>query len=207
MGGASGKFLTLQQPYNGLFCCPECLAGCYRMSESSAGFLSGIHALLVEQGIGKARKRILVRQVEERGGTTTDKISQDGITHIIVGSTVKQSRLAHLLKVDSLPKVPVVRADWLSSCLVAGKKLDTSPYLVPAELPSPVRTAGVQASLSPQKSPKVRHPSLVFSLVRAQLVCYLSVESQLLLKMHCQPQMRKALLPVRSPRPQRCGLG
>lgn len=126
------------------------------MSGSSAGFLSGIRALLVEQGIGKARKQILSRQLEDKGGTTADKISEDGVTHIIVGSTVKLSRLTHLLKADSLPKVPVLRADWLSSCLVAGKRLDTAPYLVQTDLPSPVKTAGVRASLSPQKSPKVR---------------------------------------------------
>lgn len=126
------------------------------MSESSAEFLSGVHALLVEQGIGKARKRILSRQLEEKGGTTAAQISEDGITHVVVGGPVKLSRLPHLLKVDSLPGIPVVRADWLSSCLVAGKRLDSATYLVQPDLPSPVKTTGVQEFLSPQKSSGVR---------------------------------------------------
>ena len=187
------------------------------MSRPSAGFLSGVHALLVEQGVGKARKRILSRQLEEKGGTTTDKISEDGITHIIVGSTVKLSRLTHLLKVDRLPEVPVVRADWLSSCLVAGEKLGIAPHLVQPDIPSPLKAAGVQVSLLPQKSPKVRWCllrrcffsvliviSCCPSLVRARLACRLNLKLQLVLKY--QPQTRKTFLLVKKPRPQRCGL-
>ena len=179
------------------------------MSRSSAGFLSGVHALLVEQGVGKARKRILSRQLEEKGGTTADKISEDGITHIIVGSTVKLSRLAHLLKVDRLPEVPVVRADWLSSCLVAGEKLGIAPHLVQPDIPSPLKAAGVQASLSPQKSPKVRWCLLwrcFFVLIVVSCCPSLLTNLKLQLVLKYQPQTRKAGLLVKKPRPQRCGL-
>ena len=99
-------------------------------------FLDGVIVYILEQGVNKTRRGILTKQVETHGGGVATNISHKNITHIIVGSNVKPSRLLQLLKVDSiLQNVDVVYADWLSDSLVAGQQLQTSLYsLKPAEV-------------------------------------------------------------------------
>ncbi|XP_019849408.1 PREDICTED: DNA polymerase lambda-like isoform X1 [Amphimedon queenslandica] len=92
----------------------------------------GIVGLIVEQGLGKGRKRILEKQLEEKGGTVALSPSQT-LTHVIVGPNMKYNRLVSLLKLkDPLPpEVTIVTADWLSASLVAGESVDHTPYLLP----------------------------------------------------------------------------
>lgn len=103
---------------------------------SKKGFLEGIVLFILEQGIGKARRAILARQVAAHGGGVATCASQKDITHIAVGDAVKWPRLPILLKLDSIPEsVDVVHADWLSASIVAGQPLDPSPYLLRHQSP------------------------------------------------------------------------
>ena len=75
--------------------------------------LRHVRSLLLEQGIGKARKSILARQLEKHGGQAVASLSDDP-THILVGNNTKLARVPVLLKVSSIPEtVSVLRADWL----------------------------------------------------------------------------------------------
>ena len=95
----------------------------------SSLFLEGVVVFILEQGLGKARRNILTKQVVSRGGGVASTVSQGDLTHVIVGDKVKSPRLPQLLKVDAVPdNITVVRADWLSSCFVAGQQLETTPY-------------------------------------------------------------------------------
>ena len=97
----------------------------------SNSLFTGIVGLIVEQGLGKGRKRILEKQLEEKGGIVASFLSKT-LTHIIVGPNMKYNRLVSLLKLkDPLPPdVIILTADWLSSSLVAGEKVDHTPYLL-----------------------------------------------------------------------------
>ena len=107
------------------------------MSGSGSGYLSGVCALVLEQGLGRARAQILCKQLESRGGKAEQKLSED-TTHILVGKAVRGARVASLLKVASLPEtVLVLRADWLSACLVKGGLEEHAAYVVTAETPQP----------------------------------------------------------------------
>ena len=98
--------------------------------DSVIDLFKDVIAVIIEQGIGKARRQILAKQLEEKGGKLAQKLD-DTVTHIIVSSTTKYSRLPKILKVDHITdNVHVVYADWLSSSLVAGKKLDHTPFLL-----------------------------------------------------------------------------
>ena len=104
---------------------------------SGSSYLSDIHAIILEQGLGKARSQILRKQLESKGGTSEQTLS-GSITHILVGNNVRLSRLPQLLKVKSVPEVvTVLRADWLSACLVKGERLDHAPYIVKQEDTTP----------------------------------------------------------------------
>ncbi len=97
-------------------------------------FLEGIIVYILQQGLSKTRRGILAKQVETHGGGVANKISQQNITHLVVGDSVKSSRLLHLLKVDSIPEsIQVVHADWLSDSFVAGQQLETSSYLLKSD--------------------------------------------------------------------------
>lgn len=114
------------------------------MSDSSPeGFFRDVCAVIVSQGVGKVRAGILTRQLTANGGATQTRV--DGhVTHILVGNNVRLSRVPHLLKVKTLPdNVLVLRADWLSACLMAGEKIGHAQYVVhpePSPRPSPVKT-------------------------------------------------------------------
>ena len=100
---------------------------------SSFSYLSDIHAIILEQGLGKVRSQILRKSMESNGGTSEQTLSAS-ITHIFVGKNVRLSRLPHLLKVQSVPEdMTVLRADWLSACLVKGERVDHPPYILNRE--------------------------------------------------------------------------
>lgn len=111
-------------------------------------YLCGVRAVIVEPGMGKGRARILCRQLQVNGGTVEPSVS-DTTTHLLVGNNVRRSRLPVLLGITELPSsVRVVRADWLSLCLIRGERLRESEYVVPeTPLPTP------SPSSSPQKPP------------------------------------------------------
>lgn len=107
----------------------------------SQKYLSDVRAVIMEQGLGKARTQILSKQLESKGGAT-EQLLTGTVTHVFVGNNVKLSRVLKSLKVECLPAgVQVLRADWLSNCLVKGQKLDHAPYVVLAEDPIPATTS------------------------------------------------------------------
>ena len=111
-------------------------------------FLSGINAVILEQGLGKARAQILCKQLENHGGAV-EKTLTKGTTHILVGKTTRLSRLPNLLKVESIPEsVLVLRADWLSACLVQAKVVGHGAYVVHPE-PSPTASPSKDSSQVP----------------------------------------------------------
>jgi hypothetical protein len=100
---------------------------------SDTRFLSEVSAVILEQGLGKARAQILQKQLENRGGKVEKTLSQ-GTTHILVGKTTRLSRIPNLLKIKSIPEgVLVLRADWLSACLVEAEKVGHGAYVVHPE--------------------------------------------------------------------------
>lgn len=114
---------------------------------STDKYLCGIHAVILESGVGKGRAGILCRQLRARGGTVEPSVS-DSTTHLLVGNNVRRSRLSVLLGGAEVPSgVCVVRADWLSSCLARGERLREDEYNVPQTSLDPSPTC------SPQKAP------------------------------------------------------
>ena len=115
--------------------------------DSVTDLFKDVIAVIIEQGIGKARRQILAKQLEEKGGKLVQKLD-DTVTHVIVSTTTKYSRLPKILKVDHITdNLHIVYADWLSSSLVAGKKLDHTPFLLrpdTAPLISPKKQATSQ---------------------------------------------------------------
>ncbi len=125
-----------------------------------SGFLSDVHAIVLEQGVGKARAQILRKQLESKGGTAVSTLSE-ATTHVLVGNNVRLSRVPSLLKVNSLPDgVLVLRADWLSTCLVKGERVDVTLYSVKQEESSrsSLSLLKVGASLSPIKGRSSQPP-------------------------------------------------
>ena len=105
----------------------------------SEKYLSDVRAVIMEQGLGKARMQILSKQLESKGGAIEQQqqlLSSGAVTHVLVGNNIKLSKVLQSLKAECLPAgVLVLRADWLSSCLVKGRKIDHVPYLVSTEIP------------------------------------------------------------------------
>ena len=96
-------------------------------------FLDGVRAIVVEQGLGKARQRILSKQLVSKGGELASAVTEQNLTYVVVGGSLctRVSRLPRLLKVDKVPdSVSVVSAEWLSSCFVEGKRVRDEAYLV-----------------------------------------------------------------------------
>lgn len=116
-------------------------------------FLHGIRALLLEQGLGKARKSILSKQLEKHGGDSAGTLS-DSTTHILVGNNTRLARVPVLLKTASIPEtVSVVRADWLSACLTKGQVVSEEPYTLYPESQSPAKQGPVTVRAAPIPSP------------------------------------------------------
>ena len=105
-------------------------------------FLSEVNAVLVDQGLGKARANILTKQLENHGGTATKSLSES-TTHILVGNKTRLTRVPILLKIESIPdRVPVLRADWLSACLAKRQVIPLDSYRVlpdPSPTTSPIK--------------------------------------------------------------------
>ena len=100
---------------------------------SADQYLRGVRAVVLEQGMGKGRARILCRHLKTKGGSVLPGLS-DAATHILVGNNVRRSRLPVLLGVAEIPsEVHVLRADWLSSCLVHGELVGEEEFCVPLE--------------------------------------------------------------------------
>ena len=113
-----------------------------RMS-AKEGFLSAIHALLLEQGLGKARVAILAKQLEKNGGKA-EKTLSDTTTHILVGNNTRLARVPVLLKIPAIPeRVSVLRADWLSACLTQRQLVSEESYRVHQECAAPPATTVV----------------------------------------------------------------
>ena len=122
---------------------------------SDPAFFTGVHAIILDQGLGKARAQILAKQLEGRGGLVERALSRK-TTHIVIGSNVRLARVPHLLKVEAIPEsIRVVRADWLSACLVKGEKVDLVPYIARPEdtTSSPVHSATLLKSTPARTEP------------------------------------------------------
>lgn len=121
---------------------------------SDKRFLSEVSAVILEQGLGKARAQILQKQLENHGGKVEKKLSQ-GTTHILVGKTTRLSRIPNLLKIKSIPEgVLVLRADWLSACLVEAEMVGHGAYVVHPE-PSPTASPSKDSQSSQASTGKV----------------------------------------------------
>ncbi len=124
------------------------------MSNCSTGdYLSDVCAVIVKQGVGKARADILSRQLVANGGRTKDSLDST-VTHVLVGNNVRLSRVPHLMKLKQVPdNVLVLRADWLSACLVEGRNIGHVQYIVPPE--SPVKISHTPSPIKPSPSTTV----------------------------------------------------
>lgn len=109
---------------------------------ASNNLFTGINAIILEPGLGKARKKILCKKLEEKGGVSSDTFSSS-VTHVLVGSSVKYNRIPTLLKVKEIDKhVQILQADWISKCLIEAKLVDTGSYRVnPPEAIEPVSSS------------------------------------------------------------------
>ena len=117
---------------------------------SSDRFLSGISALILDAGLGKARARILRQRLKGKGGRVLSSLSP-AATHVLVGKNVRRSRLPALLGCTEAPsRVRVLQADWLSACLVAGECVGEKEYELPLESP------GSSPCIKKEVSPTVR---------------------------------------------------
>ena len=97
---------------------------------ASNNLFTGINAIILEPGLGKARKKILYKKLEEKGGVSSETFSSS-VTHVLVGGSVKYGRVLSLLKVKEIDKhIEVVQADWLSKCLAEAKLVETNNYRV-----------------------------------------------------------------------------
>lgn len=107
----------------------------------SEDFLSPVRALILQEGIGKSRKLILSKQLEKHGGHAVQTLS-DSTTHVLVGKNTRLARVPALLKGEAIPTTAsVLRADWLSSCLVKRQLVCEESYIVlPETLAKPPLT-------------------------------------------------------------------
>ena len=97
---------------------------------ASNTLFTGINAVILEPGLGKARKKILCKKLEEKGGVSSDTLSSS-VTHVLVGGSVRHSRIPTLLRVTEIDKhVQILQADWISKCLTEDKLVDTNTYRV-----------------------------------------------------------------------------
>ena len=97
---------------------------------ASHTLFKGINAIILEPGLGKARKKILRKKLEEKGGVSSETLSSS-VTHVLVGGNVKYSRIPTLLKATEIDKnVQILQADWISKCLTEDKLVGTDTYRV-----------------------------------------------------------------------------
>ena len=82
-----------------------------------------------------------------------EKTLSQGTTHILVGKTTRLSRIPNLLKVKSIPEgVLILRADWLSTCLVEAEMVGHGAYVVhPEPSPTALPNKDSPSQVSPEK--------------------------------------------------------
>ena len=114
------------------------------------GFLQDVKSLILEPKLGKARAEILGRQLLCNGGARHDALRATDTTHVLVDNDLTFSQILQHLKISQIPDgILVVRADWLSRCLVAGEKLPTVSYEVREETAKYINL--ILTSLPPRK--------------------------------------------------------
>lgn len=156
----------------------------------STGYLSDVCALIVEQGLGKARAQILTKQLFSKGGTV-EKTLQGNVTHLFVGNNIRLSRIPQLLKITCLPEhVSVLRADWLSTCLVTGERIGHAQYIVQPEL-SPL-SSPTKHGHTPQSSPTKPSHTPQSSPGNPEHTLQLSPESSVAMKTVPKEQLSQA---------------
>ena len=110
---------------------------------SADQYLSGVCAVILEKGLGSGRTRILCRRLEANGGRVVTCVTASEVTHLLVGSKVRRSRLPVLLGGCQVPStVRVVRADWLSSCLTRRELVSEEPFVVPLDTEATAASPG-----------------------------------------------------------------
>ncbi len=139
------------------------------MSSCSTGdYLNDVCAVIVKQGVGKARTDILTRQLVANGGKTKDTLDST-VTHVLVGNNVRLSRVPHLMKIKQVPdNALVLRADWLSACLVEGRNIGHAQYIVLPE--SPVKTSHAPSPAKPSPSAIVTKEKATPSVSQPEIV-------------------------------------
>jgi len=120
---------------------------------ASSNLFTGIHAIILEPGLGKARKKVLCKKLEEKGGVSLDAYAS-AVTHVFVGSNMKYGRVLSLLKLSEINKsVQILQADWISKCLTEAELVDTASYAVKAE----VKFTEKVPAASPSKIDRLDH--------------------------------------------------
>lgn len=120
-------------------------------------YLKGCVVFIVEQGLGKTRAGILSKQVEVHGGCVVKTTpTLDDLTHIVVSEKMTSlDKVCKILKVSAVPTcVEVVKADWLSACLVAGQRLEAMPYFI-RSAPDPTKVRKRQSTEIEAESVKI----------------------------------------------------
>lgn len=138
---------------------------------SSNQFLSGVRAVIIEQGLGKTRQKILREKLTENGGVFVANLNEPDVSHVIVNKTTRPLKLPRLLNVDKVPEsVTVVSAEWLSQCLVEGQRVNTDPFLVtdqqcitPMNASNHIHTPLVCTSSSKTSEKVTHHQALSFN--------------------------------------------
>lgn len=88
----------------------------------------GLHVLLIEDGIGKARCSIFEKQLLKHGANLEKRIS-DKTTHILVSKKLRKESLLKKLKLRDVDnELNVLDVEWVSQCLVKGCFANEDPY-------------------------------------------------------------------------------
>ena len=120
---------------------------------ASGNLFTGINAIILEPGLGKAREKVLCKKLEEKGGVSFNTYSP-AVTHVFVGSNMKYTRVLTLLKVSEISKsVQILQADWISKSLTEAELVDTASYAVKAE----VKATEIAPAVSPSKTDRLDH--------------------------------------------------
>ncbi|XP_063817955.1 DNA polymerase lambda [Pseudophryne corroboree] len=91
-------------------------------------FFAGVHAHILQAGIGQARSGIFQKQIIQNGGQVSPQFCPE-VTHIIVDDGMDCDRAFRLLKLQTLPAgVQLVKSCWLSLCLKEKKTVNTTGY-------------------------------------------------------------------------------
>ncbi|XP_075072378.1 DNA polymerase lambda [Mixophyes fleayi] len=91
-------------------------------------FFNGVHAHVLQAGIGQARSGIFQKQIIQNGGQVSPQFSPE-VTHIIIDEGMDCDRAFRLLKLQKLPMgVQLVKSSWLSLCIKEKKIVKTTGY-------------------------------------------------------------------------------